>query len=121
MPVQHDTSQIPARALSRVRAIYEAGLRPKSFVVVHEAPLQLAVPKEKIANKTISPLFPSELISPLLTDAVGSVALKVASLAATAVFAIPAALLVSVAMLDPILIAITEDDHWIEIDRWYVE
>jgi hypothetical protein len=121
VPIQHDTSQIPARALERVRAIYEAGLRPKSFVVVHEAPLQLAAPKEKIDNKTTSPQFFSELTSLLVTGAVGSVALGVAILAITAALAIPAALLVSAALLDPILIAVTEDDTWIEIDRWYVE
>jgi hypothetical protein len=35
-----------------------------------------------------------------------------------AAIAIPAALLAGAVMIDPILIAVMEDDTWIEIDRW---
>ena len=33
---------------------------------------------------------------------------------------IPAFFLMGAALLDPILITVTEDDYWIEIDRWWV-
>src|SRR5687767_14072640 len=42
VPAEQDTSPIPARALERVQAIYAAGLRPKGFVLVHEAPMALS-------------------------------------------------------------------------------
>ena len=33
---------------------------------------------------------------------------------------IPTAFLTGAALIDPILIAVTEDDYWVEIDRWWV-
>jgi hypothetical protein len=33
---------------------------------------------------------------------------------------VPAIFMAGAALIDPILIAVTEDDYWIEIDRWLV-
>ena len=42
VPAHQDSSLIPPRAYERVQSIYAAGLRPKGFVVVHEAPKLLS-------------------------------------------------------------------------------
>ncbi len=124
VPVEQDTSLIPARALRRVQAIYEAGLRPQGFVVVHEAPLQLAGPK--VASK---PIDPAEIVERLRP--VGAFAVKAAGVLAVVgaclltvmaaiALPIPFALIGAIA-LDPILVVVTEDGDWIEIDRWWSE
>ena len=46
-------------------------------------------------------------------------ALAVAAMAAVAVLAIPAMIVGAVAM-DPVLVLVTQDGWWIEIDRWWV-
>ncbi len=117
-PVQQDSSRIPARTLERVQAIYAVGLRPKAFVLVHEAPMQLAAPARPDSGIKMSPHISPEL--KLLLKALGGLTLGAAALAATAIMAVPLALVLGLAMVDPILVAITEDDYWIEIDRWNV-
>jgi len=123
VPVQEDSSRIPARALRRVQAIYEAGIKPRGFVIVHEAPMRLAPPDADVRREapplTISPslLEGVKVVGRVLGTIVGGVA--VASIAA--VFGLPIVLLMGVALLDPILIAVTEDGYWIEIDRWWNE
>jgi len=124
VPIEQDTSQVPARALRRVQAIYEAGLRPAGFVVVHEAPLQLAGPAPKPVQ--IDPAEIVERLRPL-----GEVAVKVAGMLvvvgvnvalALAFIAMPLPFLVIGALaLDPILIAVMDDGSWVEIDRWWSE
>ena len=122
VPIEQDTSDIPARTLRRVQAIYEAGLRPQGFVVVHEAPLQLAGPKPK--PTTIDPAEVVERLRPLgefAVKAVGTVAV-VGTYAAVVLAAIAMPLpflLIGAIALDPILIAVTEDGYWVEVDRWW--
>lgn len=121
VPIAEDHSQIPARALERVRAIYEAGIRPKAFVIAHEAPKQIA------------PLREAPLISPVeyWTKRVGEQSVTVLKTIGTVVaVAAPivltvlgAGLLASLAIAgavvtDPCLIAVTEDDVWIQVDYW---
>jgi hypothetical protein len=48
--------------------------------------------------------------------ATGTIVLGVLAIAAL----IPVALIAGVVLLDPILIAVTEENTWIEIDRWEV-
>ena len=45
VPAYLDSSPIPDRAMKRIQAIYASGLRPKGFIVVHEAPMLLAAPQ----------------------------------------------------------------------------
>jgi len=129
VPAHQDSSVIPARALERVQSIYASGLRPKGFVLVHEAPKLLSAPQEEKPQSA-----PREAELPNLTPAIkvvggalGTLAIAtlgigglVAVLMAGAVVALPAFLLAGAIALDPILIAVTEDDIWIEIDRWMV-
>jgi hypothetical protein len=124
VPVEQDTSCIPARALRRVQAIYEAGMRPQGFVVVHEAPRQLAGP-----TPMTRPMTPTDVAEQLRP--VGAFALKAAGVVAVigaclltviAAIALPIPfLLIGAIALDPILVAVTEDGDWIEIDRWWSE
>lgn len=120
VPAQLDSSPIPERALKRVQAIYAAGLRPQGFVLVHEAPLQLGAPRPKPFD--VAEFV--ERISPKVLEVLGK------AVGATAVVAIYGALaaafivcpwpflLMGLVLVDPILIAVTEDGDWIEIDRW---
>jgi hypothetical protein len=117
VPAQDDSSKLPDRALVRIQAIFAAGLRPQGFVLVHEAPKLLkapVTPKEQpkvVPVTTASPQSTSDLASGLVT---GFVAL--ASMIFPMLFMVAAAVLA-----DPILVAVTEDGYWIEIDRWYTE
>jgi hypothetical protein len=124
VPVEQDTSAIPARALRRVQALYEAGLRPQGFVIVHEAPMQLTSPHD---GRAPDPLRLPEL-PPHLKMALGVagrtvmvVAQTLAMVGIVAIGGLPAALFMGIAMLDPMLIAVTEDGDWVEIDRWWNE
>ncbi|MDH3943341.1 MAG: hypothetical protein OEV06_04515, partial [Anaerolineae bacterium] len=38
IPAEQDTTPVPARSMERIQALFAAGVRPKGFVVVHEAP-----------------------------------------------------------------------------------
>lgn len=117
VPAEQDTSQIPARALQRVQAIYAAGLRPKGFVIVHEAPLVLASGHNE--QKTALPQQFS-LVLPILERILGGiVASGLVAISAAILLTVPLTLVAGALLLDPILIAVTEDGDWIEIDRWW--
>lgn len=121
VPLAEDTSTIPARALERVRTLYEAGIRPKAFVIAHEAPRQIAPPAE---TRIISPL---EYWGKRTAEGAGTIlkgAVAVAAVVAPVLLAmLGASLLVSLTIAgalvaDPCLIAVTDDDVWIQIDYW---
>jgi len=128
VPAEQDSSDIPERALTRVQAIFAAGIRPKGFVLVHEAPMLLPAPKEtqeqtpqprwalnpETTQKTIEAL--SFGVSTLAKVMAGAVTL----VTAVGSVVLPAIFLTGLALIDPILIAVTEDDYWVEIDRWWV-
>ena len=133
VPADQDTSQVPARALERVQAIYAAGIRPKGFVVVHEAPKLLSAPVQDEPNTLRMPILPAQLKTTLtvVAGALGVLAIGFVVLSTIAVLAVlaisvaamlilPAALVVGVALVDPILIAVTEDGYWVELDRWTI-
>ncbi len=126
VPLHEDTSAIPARSLERVRAIYAAGIRPKAFLIAHEAPKQIAPPSE---TRIVSPAEywtkragdgaltvlkaagqVASMIVPVLVTVLGAGLM----LSLTFVGAVAAAALVA----DPCLIAVTEDDVWIQLDYW---
>ena len=65
VPAYLDSSPLPERTFERLQAIFTAGLRPKGFVVVHEAPLLLASPARGDTQKLRLPLLPSNLRSTL--------------------------------------------------------
>lgn len=131
IPGQEDTTPLPGRTLNRIQAIYTAGLRPKGFVVVHEAPALLpAQIGEREAEVEIS-FYPLQwkrsfnlAVTVIGAGLIGIVALPVVLamvVTAVAMVALPLVLMAGAVGLDPILVAVTEDDCWIEIDRWWTE
>lgn len=131
VPAHQDSSLIPPRAYERVQSIYAAGLRPKGFIVVHEAPKLLAPPpqqnQEKIRFGILQPKHKKILkyigsalgVIGIATAAVfGVILLALAAIVIASALLVPAALIATLVVVDPILIAVTEDDYWIEIDRW---
>lgn len=118
VPAHQDSSHIPARALERIQAIFAIGLRPKGFVIVHEAPKLLPAPKV-IEPEPMDVPTNSLDDKPWITGFLGATANAASITAAIASMIVPATLAVGAVLLDPILVAVTEDDTWIEIDRWW--
>jgi hypothetical protein len=124
VPADQDDSHIPIRAWERVHAIYEAGLRPKGFVLVHELPKSLpgqveTRPREFSLSPTMKMVLTvCGIILALPVIAGGLVLIATAVAGLLAVLFLSALLLAGLAGLDPILVAVTSDDCWIEIDRW---
>ena len=116
VPAHEDTTPLPPRTMRRIKIIYSQGLRPQGFVVVHEAPMLLTSPKKSNPN-------PSEMaerlssVLPGLGKASTLLALGLGILLLGSML-LPMGLLAGVAMVDPILVAVTENGYWIEIDRW---
>jgi hypothetical protein len=132
VPAQEDTSPIPGRAMERIQTIFAAGIRPQGFVLVHEAPMLLTastMKKEKQQanmNSAAPNLLMTEnidaMIKTIVPVAEAVCKLAVSLLTAGATVALPAAaFMFSALLLDPILVAVTEDGYWIEIDRWWNE
>jgi hypothetical protein len=112
VPAHEDTTAIPARTMRRIHTLFSQGLRPQGFVVVHEAPMQLTAPKPVVEEKP-----------PLEWEGVGKavgVIAKVLGVMILGSMLLPFGLLAGLVMLDPILVAVTEEGYWIEIDRWQV-
>jgi hypothetical protein len=134
VPAQQDTTPMPPRALERVEAIYSAGIRPQGFVLVHEAPLLLlASVSEGHGTVRISHIPPrtrqlakTAAVAGALTLGglvilPGLIALAIAVIGIALAVMVPLGLLAGAAAVDPILVAVTEDGDWVEIDRWWNE
>jgi hypothetical protein len=127
VPAHLDNTPLPAQAQERMNAIQAAGIRPQAWLVIHEAPPLLAPPKvetgESPAKKWFTPTKQRKTKQVLKTtgSAVGVAAIASGALAFIAVAAalvVPIALLAGVVMIDPILVAVSSDGFWVEIDRW---
>ena len=94
-----DTSPIPRQTMHRIKTIYQEGIRPMHWVVVHEAPFLLSAPKPEKEKKP--------RILPYLA-LLGGLGVWLAT-----------TIITTAAIVDPILIAITPEFDWIEIDRWF--
>jgi len=106
-----------------VETLFQEGIRPKGFVIVHEAPMALPTPDQvgtPLAIPEVTRPVPIRrgMNEPSVIAFVETFALGLASLMSAAV---PFLLLPGLILLDPILIAITEEDTWIEIERWNVD
>jgi len=132
VPAHEDSTPVPKRTLKRIQAVYAAGLRPKGFVVVHEAPRYLMAPRQEAPQNTNSFLaetgdhfsqMPDKAEKNSDPSGSSSFSSLVAGLgtvmSAMAMLIFPVMLLGLVA-LDPIVIAVMDDGCWVEIDRWYV-
>jgi len=119
MPAIMDSTPLPDHAMERIHAVYEIGIRPQGFVIVHEAPLEIGAPQPEVEQKTNS-----DLLKKIGGAALGAGLLS-GSIVALAGIAIlggillaPIGLLGAAVVLDPILVVVTNDNYWIEIDRW---
>ncbi len=127
IPAHQDNTEIPDHAMERVQAIFVAGFRPKGFVLVHEAPMMLSAPETNQTQLrtpwTLNPETTEKVINGL-SFGVSAIAKLMVGTVTLAVVAgsliLPGLLLAGAVLIDPILIAVTEDNYWIEIDRWLV-
>ena len=58
-------------------------------------------------------------VGSVLAAVTGVAVLAVAALSLAAVMVVPALLVMGAVLLDPILVVVTEDGYWVEIDRWW--
>ena len=105
VPAHLDSSLVPDRAWERIQTIYASGYQPAGWLVIHEAPKLLAAPKS---------IQPKRKKLWKYMAALGGVA-AVGGLAA---YIIP--ILGVAAVVDPILVLVTPEMDWIEIDRWFI-
>jgi len=125
VPIEQETAPIPSRACERVQAIFRAGIRPKGFVVAHEAPPLLPAPEESVReqqereqHETRRSWLPAAGAAAVAIGAVAVIpAIAVAVVGLTLALS-PLLLLGGLIMVDPCLMAVTEDGYWVEIDRW---
>jgi hypothetical protein len=119
IPVGEDDSRIPKRAQKRVATIYASGLRPRDFVVAHQAPAVLTARGQALpAGPRTTGAASDDPDKSTLHDLQPLVkCLTAIAKAMMAVLALSGLLIAAV--VDPILIAVTEDGYWVEIDRWW--
>ena len=61
VPAHIDSTPLPNHAMERVKYLFNSGIRPQGFVLVHEAPLQLQAPKKVKSQKWIR-MFSKKLV-----------------------------------------------------------
>lgn len=134
VPAHLDTSPMPERTQQRIAAIFQNGLRPATFVVVHEAPkllpasttrseditFSLEAPARRVLRERASHYLPLAIGVGLLA-VVGGVLLAVLMLIGLVAIAGIGlvGLLSAAATIDPVLVAVMDDGAWVEIDRWW--
>ena len=114
VPAQRDSTPLPPRAVARIAAIFASGARPQGFVLVHESPMLLKAPREAPQQPKVAAV-PAGSTGGDVLSALGS------ALTAIVTTILPMFFLAAAAIVDPILVAVTEDNYWIEIDRWDTE
>ena len=122
VPSTMDSTSLPDQAIQRIKALYEAGIRPQGFVMVHEAPLQLKAPtiqeKSKVDKQMLKKIGGAAVGLAAIT---GSLVVAVGVAIVGGLLILPAGLLAAAVIIDPILVAVMPDDSWVEIDRWDVK
>jgi hypothetical protein len=117
-PASQDSSEVPARTYKRIQTLFANGIRPKGFVVVHEAPRLLAAPKA-VPQNPAPDVFPPEIEKPKTgTNPMPVVASILSSALLGTILTAVGALFLGIALIDPIVVAVMEDGCWVEIDRW---
>jgi hypothetical protein len=117
VPATQDRSHIPPKTFQRIQSLYANGIRPIGFVVVHEAPRMLSTPQKTAGPKASQAAPIPERIAGTKPVTFESV---ISSLAAglSPLAMIFGAIFMGLIMIDPILVVVTEEGEWIEIDRW---
>lgn len=122
VPATMDSTALPDKTMQCLHIIYEEGIRPQGFVMVHEAPMQLkgsADPqKPKLDKEVLRKVGGAALGLGILS---GSLVVAAGIAVLGSLLILPAGLLAAVALIDPILVAVMPDSTWVEIDRWEIE
>jgi hypothetical protein len=138
VPAHEDPTELPAFAMERMKQIFESGIRPKGFVLIHEtsmllhAPAGVDVEDGHNVNDWQLPAITHDKVKSVLATVgwilaglaivIGTAVLAVAAVALVASLLLPAAIITGAAAgIDPILVAVMDDDVWVEIARWDVE
>ncbi len=130
VPLAEEQGQMPAAALARVAAIYDAGIKPKAFIFAHEAPATLKAPPpppaptfservdqfrpyaQKLASHSgkamqVTGKVLSDYVFPATVTGMQVLGGLLAAVAFTAI------------LIDPALICVTSDDLvWVKIYAW---
>ena len=117
IPAMQDKTEIPTKAQQIIQLLFKEGLRPKSFVIVHEVTNSL--PDE--TGNVIEHRKEWEQTHIKEQQTSKTTTTKSSHFSGFPFLSILTFLFAGLAMIDPILIAITEAHEWIEIDRWNVE
>jgi hypothetical protein len=122
VPSTMDSTPLPDHAFRRIKTLYEAGIRPQGFVMVHEAPLQLKAPIVQEKPKTDKHQWAKIGGAALGLGAItGSLVVAVGIAIIGSLLILPLGLFAAIVLVDPILVAVMPDDTWIEIDRWDIQ
>jgi len=95
IPAEQDTHPIPNRTKHRIKTVFASGIRPQAWILIHEAPALLPAPNQQKASSILAQVFGLFTLGSILST-----------------------LVMTAAVVDPILVAITLEGEWIEIDRW---
>ena len=121
VPSTLDSTQLPGHAVERIYDIYVAGIQPQGFVIVHEAPLEIEAPLPEVKRKDNSDLLKKIGGAALGAGIISGSFVALAGIAILGgILLAPVGLLGAAVVLDPILVVVTTDNYWIEIDRWDV-
>lgn len=134
----HDTSPLPLPVQRHVEGIYAAGIRPKDWLIAHEIVQQLKSPEpvpqpqlpdfsgqwrtavagaRKVADKAAPVAWE-------VTKAAAKVTAGLIAASAVCMVTVAGIALMSLATVDPLLIAVMDadgdsnGDHWILVDAW---
>jgi hypothetical protein len=135
-------SELPTRARRRVSQMAEAGIQVADLLIYHEvkepsrlstltasASTQLRIVGPHLSNAKSKLAIWASQDAPVLADQAqqlirqhGPTLLKGLAVLATVVLTIAmysALAIASAIASDPVLVMVTDDDYWIEIDRWF--
>jgi len=126
-PAHLDSTDLPLRAKQRLDAIFSAGIRPIGLLLIHEAPKQLPTgeirKKSDSRNEVVTPKarIQAKKVLQASGSVLGAIAIETGAITlaiAAAALILPGFLIAGALLLDPILVVVTEDGFWVEIDRW---
>lgn len=95
IPAEQDTHPIPNRTKHRINTVFASGIRPQAWLLIHEAPALLPASNQQKASGILAQVFGLFTLGSILST-----------------------LLMTATVVDPILVAVTPEGEWIEIDRW---
>lgn len=124
VPEHMDESILPISAAQKIQAIRAAGMRPRGYVIAHEIPEEkgeILKEKSETHKNSVIPNPETPESNSKVDDSGGGLLEGVKSILRKLPIILPVLFIGSLLLLDPILIAITDDYTWIEIERWKEE